>query len=74
MCRLKGEAMSDKMRPHKGMLKRVKVSAKGAVKRKQAGKGHLMSSKSGKRARQLRRTATVPKSELKRIRRLLGIG
>ena len=66
--------MSDKMRPHKGLLKRVSVGAKGAIKRKQAGKGHLMSSKSGKRSRRLRQTATAPKSELKRIRRLLGMG
>lgn len=65
--------MSAKMKPHKGLLKRVRVGGTGTLRRKQAGKGHLMTSKTGKRRRHLRRTVNIPKAELKKMRRLLGM-
>ena len=43
-----------KMKTHKGSKKRFRVTANGKLKRKQAGKKHLNSPKSGKRKRQLR--------------------
>ena len=43
-----------KMKTHKGARKRFRVSAKGKLKRAQAGKKHLNSPKSAKRKRQLR--------------------
>jgi large subunit ribosomal protein L35 len=42
-----------KRKTHKGLQKRVKVTAKGKVKHHQAYTGHLMSSKTGKRKRHL---------------------
>ena len=42
-----------KVKTHKGLAKRVKVSANGKVRRKKAGKGHLMSHKSGSKCRTL---------------------
>ena len=45
-----GAAMA-KFKPHKGLRKRVRVTAKGKVVRKKAGAGHLMSRKSGNRCR-----------------------
>ncbi len=42
-----------KQKTHKGLSKRVKVTARGKVKRKKAGMGHLMSSKNAKRRRRL---------------------
>ncbi len=48
-----------KLKTHKGLAKRVKVSANGKIKHRKAGKGHLMSGKSAKRARRIRRPATV---------------
>ncbi len=60
-----------KMKPHKGLLKRVKVTAKGKVVRRQAGKGHLMSSKAGKRRRRLGRSALVAAGDTKRVNRML---
>jgi len=65
--------MSNKMKSHKGLLKRLRVGGGGSVRRKQAGKGHLMTSKNGKRRRHLRRTVGIPKCELRRVRRLLGM-
>jgi len=47
-----------KMKTHKGSKKRFRVSATGKLKRKQAGKRHLNSSKSGRRKRHLRETIT----------------
>ncbi len=43
-----------KMKTHKSIRKRFRVTAKGKLKRRQAGKKHLLSHKSGKRKRQLR--------------------
>jgi len=43
-----------KMKRHKGLAKRVKVSARGKVLHKKINAGHLMSGKAGKRRRRLR--------------------
>jgi large subunit ribosomal protein L35 len=43
-----------KMKTHKGSKKRFKVTATGKLKRLQAGKRHLNSSKTAKRKRHLR--------------------
>ena len=61
-----------KMKTHKGCAKRFKVGKRGAVKRSQAFASHLMSSKSPKRRRHLRRVALVVGPEAKKIRVLLG--
>ncbi len=45
-----------KMKTHKGSKKRFRVTATGKLKRRQAGKKHLLSHKTGKRKRQLRGT------------------
>ncbi len=45
-----------KKKTHKGMAKRFKITGSGKkVKRMASGMGHLMSSKNGKRVRQLRK-------------------
>jgi large subunit ribosomal protein L35 len=43
-----------KMKSHKASRKRFRVTASGKLKRRQAGKKHLLSHKTGKRKRQLR--------------------
>jgi large subunit ribosomal protein L35 len=42
-----------KQKTHKGLKKRVKVTASGKVKHKKAFGGHLMSTKSAKRRRRI---------------------
>ncbi len=42
-----------KQKTHKGLAKRVKVTARGKIKRRRAGTGHLMGSKNAKRRRRL---------------------
>ncbi|MGE5297064.1 MAG: 50S ribosomal protein L35 [Solirubrobacterales bacterium] len=63
-----------KLKTHKGLAKRVKISANGKIKHRKAGKGHLMSVKSAKRLRKIRRPATVghPAYTKKMIAALLG--
>jgi large subunit ribosomal protein L35 len=48
-----------KEKTHKGLAKRVKVTANRKVKRHRAGKGHLLSSKNAKQRRRLRSSALV---------------
>ena len=61
-----------KQKTHKGLKKRVKITASGKVKRKQAGGGHLMSSKNAKRRRKIASPSTMTASATKKTRCLLG--
>ena len=44
------------MKTHKGLAKRVKVTANGKIKIHKAGASHLMSVKNAKRRRRIRKT------------------
>jgi large subunit ribosomal protein L35 len=44
-----------KMKTHKGLKKRVRVTARGKVKYRASNAGHLLSGKSGNRRRRLRK-------------------
>lgn len=63
-----------KMKTHKGLKKRVKVTAKGKVRYKRANAGHLMSSKSGDRCRRMRRPGILNSAVQKQIKIKLGEG
>lgn len=56
-----------KMKSHKGLKKRVKVSANGKLLFKAPNAGHLMSGKSGSRRRKLRRTSQMSGPTAKRM-------
>ena len=59
-----------KMKTHKGMKKRFKVSATGKVSHKRCGSSHLNSHKSGKKIRRLRKKSWLSVSaETKRVRK-----
>src|SRR6516165_8522046 len=61
-----------KLKTHKGMKKRFKVSANGKVSHKRCGSSHLMSHKNGKKVRRLRKPTTLRVSaEAHRLRRAL---
>ena len=61
-----------KMKTHKGSKKRFKVSATGKVSHKRCGSSHLMSHKSGKQVRRLRKKSILKVSaEAQRLRRAL---
>lgn len=61
-----------KLKTHKGSKKRFKVSATGKVSHKRCGSSHLMSHKSGKQVRRLRKKSTLSvAAEGYRLRRAL---
>ena len=61
-----------KMKTHKGVKKRVRISANGRVKHRHANTGHLMSGKSGNRCRGLRRPGTLSKAFESKLRDALA--
>ena len=61
-----------KLKTHKGIAKRMKVRRSGKVTYKRAGAGHLMSGKSGKRCRHLRRPGQAPAAVAAKIRKVAG--
>jgi large subunit ribosomal protein L35 len=61
-----------KMKTHKGAAKRFKVTAKGKVKRYKAYKSHILTKKTSKRKRKLRRSGLIATTgDQKRMKRLL---
>lgn len=60
-----------KMKTHKGAKKRFKVTGSGKVKRMRAFKSHILTKKSPKRKRRLRRGDLVSAGQTKTIKRLL---
>lgn len=60
-----------KNKPHKGIMKRVRVSKTGKVRHRSAFHKHLSSHKSGKRLRQLREDPYLTSGEAKRFEKLL---
>jgi large subunit ribosomal protein L35 len=60
------------MRTHKGLKKRVRITATGKVKYKPANAGHLMSGKSGNRKRRLRKPHVLQGKVQDRIVLALG--
>jgi large subunit ribosomal protein L35 len=59
-----------KLKTHKGIKKRFKVSANGKVSHKRCGSSHLMSHKSGKQVRRLRKRSTLAvAADARRLRR-----
>jgi large subunit ribosomal protein L35 len=61
-----------KMKPHSGMVKRVKVTGKSKLLVEQAGKRHLLEGKSSRRTRRLTGTVEVSGVDRKRVKKLLG--
>lgn len=62
-----------KAKPHKGLTKRVKVTARGKILRKMSFGGHLMSRKSGSRRRMLRRKVALVGQTAENVKRALGL-
>ena len=63
-----------KMKTHKGLKKRVRVTARGKIKHRRAFTGHLMSGKPGSRRQRLRRAGLINPSYVKKALRALQAG
>ena len=60
-----------KQKTHRGAAKRFKVTASGKVLRRRAEKNHILTKKSQKRKRHLRKATTVSPAFEKTIKKLL---
>lgn len=60
-----------KMKTHSGAKKRFKKTKKGKIKRSHAFTSHILTKKSAKRKRNLRKMGLVSKSDEKRVLKLL---
>lgn len=61
-----------KNKPHKGLLKRIRITKTGLVRHRKAGCKHLKSSKSPQRLRRLRGASWMSTAETKRLSKLLS--
>ena len=60
-----------KMKTHKSSAKRFKVSSSGKIIRSKAYKSHILTKKTAKRKRNLRKATTVSSTEVKKVKVLL---
>ncbi len=63
-----------KMKTHRGAAKRVKKTGTGKLKRMRAYKSHILTKKTQKRKRRLRKPDLVSKGDKKKIDTLLPYG
>lgn len=63
-----------KLKTHKGVAKRFKLTASGKIKRRKAGLRHILTSKSQGNKRSLGKTALVDKTNEGAIKKLLPYG
>ena len=63
-----------KMKTHRGAAKRFKTTATGKVMRSKSYKQHILTSKTTKRKRSLRKQTTVSSADARRVQRMLPNG
>ncbi len=63
-----------KMKTHRGAAKRLKKTGTGKLRRNRAYKSHILTKKTTKRKRRLRKPDLVAKSDESRLKRLLPYG
>ncbi|MFQ5535902.1 MAG: 50S ribosomal protein L35 [Gemmatimonadota bacterium] len=63
-----------KMKTHRGAAKRLKKTGTGRLRRNKAYKSHILTKKTTKRKRRLRKPHLVSASDEKRLKRMLPYG
>ena len=61
-----------KMKTNRGARKRFRVSGTGKLRRNHAGMNHILTKKTKKRKRKLRKTGLVDSSDSRRVQRMIG--
>ena len=61
----------NKMKSHRGASKRFRLTGTGKLKRNKAYKSHILTKKSAKRKRGLRKATLLTSADLKRIKAVL---
>ena len=62
----------NKMKSHRGACKRLKLTGSGKIKRNKAYKSHILTKKSAKRKRGLRKATVLTSADLKRMLRSMA--
>ena len=62
-----------KIKTHKTASKRLTITGSGGLKRRKAGQSHKLTKKSSAKKRDMNRPAMVAASDVKRLRRLIGM-
>lgn len=62
----------NKMKSHRGAMKRFKLTGTGKVKRSKAYKRHILTKKSAKRKRGLKKSTLLKSADFKRIKSVLN--
>ena len=62
-----------KHKTHKGLKKRVKVTARGKIKAHKSYAGHLMSGKNAKRRRRVGKPFIIQGVAVERLKEMLGV-
>ena len=60
-----------KIKTNRSAAKRFRKTASGKIKRSHVNKGHILTKKSPKRIRQLRKSALVHETDMKRVERMI---
>jgi len=60
-----------KMKTHRGAAKRFKRTGSGKISRMKSGKRHILTKKSMKRKRHLRKETLISRADLKRMEQML---
>lgn len=60
-----------KIKTHRGAAKRFKITKSGKIKRSSAGRRHILTKKSTKRKRGLRKAGFVSAADCAQVRRLI---
>lgn len=63
-----------KIKTNRGAAKRFRYTGSGKLRRNKANKSHILTKKSTKRKRNLRKATTVDVADEKRIKRMLPYG
>ncbi len=63
-----------KMKTHSGSKKRFKLTGSGKISRRKAFTSHILTKKSKKRKRALRKSAIIDSTNERLVKRLLAIG
>jgi large subunit ribosomal protein L35 len=63
-----------KLKTHRGMAKRVKITKGGKIKRRRASRSHLREKKSPKQKRRYRREENLSPKDKKNVKKLLPYG
>ena len=61
-----------KIKTRRGAAKRFKLTAKGKIKRQQAYLGHILTKKTSKRKRNLRKTTLINSTDAPRVKKMIN--